>query len=293
VTSLPCIAAVIGHADEFGMLECCIAHHARLGVERFFISADAAAVRGQDGLNALALRDDVRIAYRGEDAEGFRVFSAAAVQIAEWARPDWILLIDSDEFCMSAHNDLRRSAALAHADIVQLERFNVPPMRDSAGAVRNADPARLDEARFISRPRAVDLRDLSEQMAPPWIMAAIAPRVVARPNVMQAIPTGGHEVTASREDVERRIADDVCVLHLPFTTYERFERKIERVMLAVTEFGHLYAPGEAAHWRRWAAIAQRGRLPVEFDRQFFDEETVRALVRDDVMTTVVGFFTPR
>jgi hypothetical protein len=89
---------------------------------------------------------DVRIEYRKENAEGFRVFSGAARQSAEWARPDWILLIDSDEFCMSKHGDLRLTAALADADVVQLPRFNVPPVRFPGNSVRNVDLRRPEDA---------------------------------------------------------------------------------------------------------------------------------------------------
>lgn len=293
MTALPRIAVAIGHADDFSMLEQCIAHHRRLGVGHFFVSADAAAVRGQDGLDLLAAQHDVRIEYRKEDAEGFRVFSGAAKKAAEWARPDWILLIDSDEFCMSKHGDLRHTAALADADVVQLPRFNVPPVRLPGNAVRKVDLRRPEDARFIQAPLSVDLRNLSETMSPPWIMSAIAPRVIARPTVVQDVPTGGHDVWPRRGDVKRRVAEDVCVLHLPFTTFERFARKIERVVLAVTEFGHLYQPYEALHWRRWAAIAARGRLEAEFEQQIFDEETVRTLIRDGGMTTFADYFASR
>lgn len=291
MTHLPRIAAVIGHADDFAMLEQCIVHHSRMGVGHFFVSADAAAVSGQHGLDQLATLDNVRVAYRREDDGGFEVFTAASARTAQWARPDWILIIDSDEFCMSAHGDLRLTAALKQGEIVSLRRFNVPLIRCSAGGVGNANPERLDEARFIVAPVRVDLDNELETMWPPWIMSAIAPRVMVRPGAIGAVPTGGHDVIPRAGVVARRfVADDAFALHLPFTTLERFTRKMKRVALAVDSLGHLFKPNEALHWRRWAAIEARGALDVEFEHQIFDKETADLLIRDGIMTTAGGYF---
>ena len=51
-------------------------------------------------------------------------------------------------------------------------------------------------------------------------------------------------------------------------------------------------PEEALHWRRWADIARRGRLEVEFERQIFDEATFYSLVADGTIEIVQQYFAP-
>ena len=290
MTALPRIAALIGHGDELDMLERCIAHHARLGISHFLVSADAGALRSPDELAELEARENIRVLYRNENEDGFSFLTAARAVLAEWARPDWIVMLDSDEFCVCRSGDLRSAADLAGADIVQLYRFNVPLVRRADGSLRPLDLSGPGDVPLIRRPRHVDLHDLSETMWPPWIMAGLGARVMARPDAVESVRTGGHTVVPRAGASGSSFATDICVLHVPFTTFERFERKIERVRFAVESFGHLFKPHEALHWKRWAAIAQRGRLEVEFDRQILDEATFYALVADGTIVIVEQYF---
>ena len=136
VTASPAVA--IGHAEDFAMLERCIAHHKRLGVGHFFVSADAAAVRGQDGL-ACSLR-----------------ITTCASSIARKTRKDFVCsrgavggrgmgssgLDSADRLGRVLHVATRRSATHGRSGecgLVQLPRFNVPLLRLAGSGVREID----------------------------------------------------------------------------------------------------------------------------------------------------------
>ena len=288
--SLPRIAAIVGHADETELLERCIAHHARLGVAAFFVSADADSLRSPHELDRLGAREDVRLAYRRRGPAGYDVFGSALQATVDWARPDWVVLLDSDELCMAAHGDLRTIAALASADIVQLPRYNVPPIRSGDGTLGNADLTHAAEARFVRKAHRRVPEDFAERMSPPWIMSQVAPRVIFRPHSAGRVRVGGHDVGEPGRDAVRAVAADACVLHFPFTTFDRFCRKMEHVARAVDEVGALFQPHEGLHWRRWAALARRGELRAEFEDQVLDEERAAALVREGALATAAELF---
>jgi hypothetical protein len=77
---------------------------------------------------------------------------------------------------------------------------------------------------------------------------------------------------------------------VPLTTYDRFARKVERIGWALGRLGHLFTPDEGLHWKRWAAIAERGRLRAEFEAQILDEPTFAALTGNGTIATAQELF---
>ena len=50
-------------------------------------------------------------------------------------------------------------------------------------------------------------------------------------------------------DVQRVAAGGRLASPLPFSTYDRFARKVERSRWTSRQFGHLFTPDEALHWK--------------------------------------------
>jgi hypothetical protein len=287
VPSVPVrIAAIIGHSDEFALLDACIRHHERLGISAFYVSVDAEAVGSQRKLlDRLARRPDVRIRYREEsESDVFDFLGSAVTATVEWTAPEWILVIDSDEFCACPAGDLRRAPELPDADILTLRRFNVPLRRGDHRNPFPIGPREYGRIPLIVRPLPVDLSNHSETMWPPWILNGIAPKTLFRPVAVEGIGLGGHRVVSRDAASRAHVATTICVMHLPFTTFERFRRKAERIRDKLDDFG--FRGDQGLHWKRWAAIAARGGLRAEFAQQAFDPQTFAALVADGTITDV-------
>jgi hypothetical protein len=282
------IAAIIGHAEEFALLATCLRHHERLGVEAFYVSADAEAVAAQRPLlDRLARRADVRIHYRHEsEVDAFHFLSSALRETVAWCEPNWVLVIDSDEFCACAEGRLQLTPVLRDADIITLPRFNIPLHR---GWFRRPFDERMLRGRsvpLVVRPHAVDLTNRAATMWPPWILGPIAPKLLLRPTAIAALGTAGHSAIPVDASQRRAVATSMCVMHLPFTTFARFRRKAERIREKFPYLDARFAANQAHHWKRWAVIAERGELATEFTSQSFDRSTFAALVADGTIATV-------
>lgn len=185
-------------------------------------------------------------------------------------QPDWLLASDPDEFWVALTGDLRNTRALATHDVVVVERFNA--------ALCNGEPdlAELESDPGIrGLPLVVDQVSLSRERMESepehrWVTHAIAPKLMVRPDRLARFGIGMHAaVGKDGEQLKRTVGEDVLVAHLPFTTFERFERKVNNTRRVLQRYGSEHSGQRAWHWRRWIEIQDAGELRREYERQFF------------------------
>jgi hypothetical protein len=105
------------------------------------------------------------------------------------------------------------------------------------------------------------------------------PKVAARVACVGHMHDGGHGVDGVGESLRRAVANDLLIAHLPFTTLERFARKVANIRRVFAVHDGYFGRDLAWHWRRWLALDTPAAIADEFRRQCFDEAQ-RALLRD-------------
>jgi hypothetical protein len=278
-------AAVIAHADDADMLRKCIVHHRNVGVERIFVSLNRDDAESASVARELEMDGTVRSAPVETFApDPFQYFTAAVQAVMRWVAPDWILFIDSDEFWMPSSGRMHGTADLYSSDLFSVPRYNAVPIREHGG-IRDIDPSD-----FATTPIATSRRLLAETILDRdpesrWIQSDDGGKIMARPELVVQVGRGAHDVVAVVENLPRRRPSDLIVLHVPFTTESRFQRKIAAVRARLALYGDRFEGAEAWHWRRWIAIADAGGLHEEFERQVYEEADVPRLLATGVLTT--------
>ncbi|HTD32431.1 MAG TPA: glycosyltransferase family 2 protein [Candidatus Elarobacter sp.] len=283
-------AAIIGHADEAELLERCIAHHLAIGVDRIFVSLNVDDPRSEDVARAFEATGRVRVERLEAFArDPFEHFTEAKDRVVAWCDPEWVLFVDSDEFWVPRTGSIAECAAPSDVDVLDVPMFQAPPVRASDGtiaAVALADPASLP---IIGTPVMLDADALARDpdLAP---FVSWSTKVLARPAFVAQVERGAHGIVSAIGPPRSARAADLAIVHVPFTTRERFRRKIARVRARLAAYGDRFAPNQAWHWRRWLAIDDAGGIDAEFDRNTIAAGRLPLLVADGIVTTAARRF---
>ena len=280
---------MIAHADDAGMLRRCVQHHLRIGVENVFVSLNLDDEPSRRVAEELASQN-VRFARVQDFAhDALDYFTAAKELVTGWTDPEWLIFLDSDEFWIPKHGDIHDTAMLSETDAFSVRRFNAPPLRGAdgkIGEIRAADPSVL----VVGARQDMDAAFLAAHPDAPWINARIAPKLCARANVVATVGLGAHDFEPRLPDYRRAIPDDLLIVHVPFTTEERFRRKVRSIRAMLATHGHRFQAGQGWHWRRWLTIEDAGTLSDEFEAQVLDERAVAELVSSGVLVTPSELF---
>jgi len=282
-------AAIVGHADDADMLVRCVRHHLAIGVDTVFVSLNRDESESTRAVRELEHDDRVRAARVESFApDPFHFFTAAKDVVAAWTAPDWVLFVDSDEFWIPRSGRIQDTAGLEDTDLFDVPVLQAPPIRERDGTIRafDADPERT----LIFGPQIVMNDAYLAQHPDATIVMNSETKVLVRPAIVGEVGRGAHRIEPSVATPRRGVCTDLAILHLPFTTHERFRRKVERVRARLDAYGDRFAPGQAWHWRRWLELDDAGKLDEEFDRQAFDAERVPELLARGVLTTPADSF---
>ena len=281
-------AAIVGHADDPDLLERCIAHHLALGVDRVFVSLNLDDPDSERVARSFERTGRVRAARLESFApDPFHHFTAAKEQVVAWCDPEWLLFVDSDEFWISRTGRIGDAAGLADADLLDVPMLQSPPVRERDGSIRAAslaDPASLP---VVGAPAVLDARALAAnpELAP---FMSWGTKVLVRTAFAGEVGRGAHDVVSCAGEPRRRMADDLAIVHVPFTTRARFRRKVDRVRARLTAYGDRFRPNQAWHWRRWLEIDDAGGIDAEFDRNALDAERLPELMAEGIVTTAAA-----
>jgi hypothetical protein len=286
----PQFGAVIAHADEPKLLRRCIAHHLSIGVDSIFVSLNlddpqSAAVPAEfAGTRVRAARLETFA------ADEFDYFTEALRAATQFGAPDWMLFIDSDEFWIPASGRIGDTAALDETDVYSVKRFNIPPIRDAHGNVLDFDASDAEKTLVIGERFTMDREFLDRNPDTPWLASRIGPKIMVRPELVETVAVGAHDIVSGVSDVRRTVPADLLIVHAPFTTPLRFRRKVDAIRVRLTKHADRYRGNLAWHWRRWVAIADAGRVDDEFAAQVIDATQVPGLLARGVLTTPARLF---
>jgi hypothetical protein len=283
-------AAVIGHADEPEMLCSCIAHHLAIGVDRIFVSLNLPDAESERIAREFEGTGRVRAArVESFTDDPFHYFTAAKDAVLAWADPAWMMFVDSDELWTPASGRIHDTAGLDDADLIDVPLFQAPPIREADGSIRAIDTSDLRNTTIAASTEAMDADYLASNPESAVVMAG-GSKVLVRPEIVAEVGRGAHAVTANVAEPRRGSVSDLAILHFPFTSRERFRRKVERVRARLALYGHRFGPRQAWHWRRWLEIDDAGSLDAEFDRQLVHAAGIAALRAKGVLATPAVVF---
>lgn len=286
------VLAHVGVKDEIDLLPRCIEHLFAIGVDRV-IATDMGSTDGSlEWLQQAGQRLPLvlqRMNDRDPDSLQHWCDRVLAAVRAEGA--DWTLFLDADEFPLPRSGRLKDCQSMHDADILVLDRFNVP-----LGPQGPRFPPALDPAHFAQIPLLVKpIPDFHDHLAAggdtPWIRGVPGPKVLARTALIGKLAIGGHDVEPVAGSRARRLRpNDLLIAHLPFTSRTRFRNKVANLAEAIAANQDLFAGRIGWHWQRWLRQWRAGELDAEYERQVFDDTTLAALSAEGVVTSAADWF---
>lgn len=276
------IVAAVGVKDEADLIDRAIDHLRSIGAVVVIVcdmystdgTAELVRARAADGVVLIQMSD------RASQAE----WSSHVLSAVRDAAADWMFFVDADELPLPSTGSLHQTAALSDADVVVLERYNVPLLRDGPAMPVRVTPDRYGDLFLLVEPIPDFWRHLSEHPQTSWMRKKLAKRVMARVECVESIGVGGHNVVgAGRRPLRRLSASDLVVAHIPFTSRDRFRRKVVNARHLLQNHDAAHGPAFARHWRRWVELDDAGRLDEEFRRMVLSEEELSDLLHQGVV----------
>jgi hypothetical protein len=272
------ITAAIGVIDEVECLEYCVDHHSRIGVDSFVITDLGSTDGTRDVLKRLALRSNVRVLEGGQNMTRTPWPQAMLECAYECFHPDYILYADADEFWLPSSGTLH-AEDYAEYDIIESTRYNVIP--DSALSLGDWGFGNKKlEDRIVFKQRTTLSPDNGLDHRAPVVRHTIAPKVMYRAKPATC-SRGWHSVTGESLNTIVR-PKDLVVVHFPFSTYERFLRKVENTAVYLAENKEILGSSEAWHWRLWVRAYHDGRLRETYESQVFPEGEISLFLKDGI-----------
>jgi glycosyltransferase involved in cell wall biosynthesis len=290
------IVALLGVKDEVELIGASINHLRSIGVDLIVAYDDGSTDGTLEVLEALKTKDDLWVVH----VDRVEPWSQAITETyrLEWARKtnaDWFLFLDADEFWIPASGSLRDCHSLESSDILTVDRFNVPLTRRGPLVPDEFSPSHYQDLFLCVKTIPYFHLYIEQHSDVPWILGQpIVPKVLARAEVIGTVSAGGHFVEpAGDRPVRRAKPADLLIAHVPFTTFESFERKVTNIGRVIRVSPHFFSGYVAWHWKRWASMLEAGHLREEFERQVLDEQTLASLLEAGVIRPASAIFDER
>lgn len=291
------IAANLGVKDEAEIIERSIAHLREIGVDLIMV-CDMSSTDGTAEILEKYRSDNFWVMTLNNETLSDRIsFEKSWLHYNQEryrnAPADWVIFLDADEFWIPASGSLKDCEALRSADVVSVDRYNVPLGPHGPMAPETLRTTDYDDLLLIANGIPDFRNQLLGDLDAPWIMGAQEPKVMARPRKIGGLTHGLHDVIDTDAPVRKLTARDLFVAHLPLSTPTRFARKVENIKayyrqegIDVTSAGGSWqnrADAIGWHWRRWAAFTEDRQLAEEFGRNVFDAKLTSEMRKDGII----------
>jgi hypothetical protein len=287
------IVASVGVKDEAELIERTIAHLRAIGVDLIIVCDKYSTDGTAELLQSYSSADDLWF-FQMSDQETYERFVGTTLEWVNRSEADWVIFLDADEFPIAASGSLKDCAALEQADVVQVDRFNIPLGIDGPLMPADLVPSHYEQLLLVAGFIPDFWNHLEKNPQTSWMRSRVAPRVLARPERIKGLVLGAHDIVPTDQaPLRRSTPSDLLVAHLPFTTPARFARKVANIRSVLTTHDELFGEDAALHWRRWAALPDRGSLDEEFDRMIFDASTIAELREQGAIRSAADLFRER
>lgn len=260
---------VVGHGDDPALLRRNIEHHLSIGFDAVVVATafddpEASAV-------VAAFASECVVAHSPDPATGdpFLYFDEAAAFARERFASERIAFVDTDEFIVSRTGSIERTAASERYDLVVIARHNVVPRRAADGTLEPLDLTQPLDLPVFDSPQPISSQWSGGDRSTPYVYGRDAAKLYTRTRYVDGLQTGAHGIKTYASFVTRTVDEDLAIVHLPFTTLKRFERKVEHIVRGFRKLGHRLQPHESWHWRHWATLDAEG-IRREFELQVHD-----------------------
>lgn len=289
------VLAHVGVKDEMELLPRCIEHLLAIGVDQV-VATDMGSTDGSlEWLQQARKRLPLALEQMNDrDPDILHQWCDRVSAAVRAAGADWTLFLDADEFPLPRGGRIDRCRSLQDADVLLIDRFNVPVSGQGP-----MFPARLEPATHAQIPLWVKpVPDFHDHLAAggntPWIRGVPAPKVLARTAIIGKVTIGGHDIVPTDALVPRRKQpDDLLIAHLPFTTRARFHSKVGNLAEAIAANGSFFSGRIGWHWQRWLRQWQAGELDEEFERQTLEADALQAFLADGSIQDAAQWFDRR
>lgn len=290
------ISAVIWAKDEFDMLPRAVGTLLRSGVETISILDDDSEDGTSLAIDVLCatLPNVYRIPKTTDLKVGLRMDGPVFGPVLARDQPDWLLVSDPDEFWIPLSGDLRKTRALQTHDLVVVERFNAALCSDEPDLRQLETDSAIRNLPLIVRQVVLSRKRMMAEPEHRWVTHKLAPKLMVRPDRLARFNLGLHSAIGKEEaQLHRTQGHDVVIAHLPFSTFERFERKVNNTRHVFERYDAEHSGESAWHWRRWIEIQDAGSLREEYDRQFLSEAELAAQCQSGAVATATQIFAER
>lgn len=289
------IVALMGVKDEVELVRASINHLRSIGVDSIIVFDDGSTDGTLEVLNELKTKDDLRVVNINIDLSNGEGIQTPGLELARRDNADWVLFLDADEFWIPASGSLKECRSLADSDILTVDRFNVPLTKNGPLFPDDISPNRYQDLYLCVNTIPNFQLHRDEHPEVPFILGApIGPKVMARPGAIRTVTPGGHTVEAMREGLDRRARPlDLMIAHVPFSSFERFERKVRNISELIRATPEYFSRYNVWHWLGWDSLLKEGRLREEFERQLLDEPFLSELVQSGSIRAASEMFRER
>lgn len=278
------IAANLGVCDEVELIAPCIRHLRSIGVDFIFVTDIGSLDGTAEILREFAKDSDISLTLlsREDDPWGFpeRMYQKTIAN----GTFDRVLFLDPDEFWLPKSGSLKSISAL-DADVVRVSSFNVPLVEGRELLPGSISPRDYPDIHFVVQPVENAQASITADPNLPYSMVRVPPKIIVNPDKVMGAAMGCHRVVEKPGmRAVTKVADDMVIAHLPFSTAARFQRKVDNIRRSFAHFGHRLVGTQAWHWRRWLELADQGKGEEEFRRQIltqkqFDELSSAGIVQ--------------
>ncbi len=290
------IAASLSVKDEVELIEPAVHHLLAIGVDHI-IACDMGSTDGTyQALEKYRSNDNFWL-FQLDDTSGDRFddhWARTNVALARSTDCDWILFADADEFWIPASGSLRDCPLLERADVLVVDRYNVPNVPGETAIMDGLRSANHDTLLLITETFEDGQSHMRNHPQDPIILAKQEPKLMARVDRIGALEAGGHDViVGDSQPLRRAKPSDIVIAHVPFTSQDRFKRKVDNICNAWPAGQEPDDEALAWHWRRLLQLAHEGQLADEFGRNQFDGPTMEAYRRAGTVLSVTELFNRR
>jgi hypothetical protein len=264
------IVGVISVRDEVELIAANIAYHLSLGFTGIVV-ADILSVDGTT--EALELfKDDPRVKVISAPSQNWNVFDwrQVLVELAkEEFQPDLITHIDPDEFLYAPdHRDI--NSISFDSDQLSILRFNCVSCMDP-DFVPPMSMEEADDLTLVRHPKLTHALQAQDENPAAWIYTGVGPKVLCKASKISKFIGGSHSaVDDDGKPLTNQTSGDFLFLHFPFTSYDRFLRKIENLNNLMDTLAQQTSPGYAYHWKYWVQMYRENgeaAIQAEFKKQ--------------------------